>query len=894
MSAASSPQAKSLAECRALLASQPKEKSTALCFYDLALGEADGGPAAEALERLSQEHENLPWLTYYVANLHWRDAALAARLYAHVAEEFARDGDLEGEIQSRINRSQRLVALGRNEEARAEAETVYRLAEGSEDRLLRAWGQLTLARQLLHSGRELGRAYDILLRIDPPPGEQGDSLRRDRLALLGSVSIELGRFAQAERAYREALALAQQRDDQWGRYAEATARYGLARTAYQQLVETPSPARRAEVAQLARETLRAAQEAGHREVQAYAYWLLAQLEPGPESERLLEDCLRVARNARLESYCLNPLARHRASTDPVAALRMLDRSFALARRTGDEWAEIFVWQERLPVYWEAEDPLRALTLSRKALDSIEELRDRQEHGSPAQAALFSRWSDLYAWLAGRLLKSGEGSDRRVWASKEAFRVDERMRARSLTDWLRRANAEYRSATGGGDFADLEQVQRALGSDEALLSFQVAPWEGPSGRFGGGSWLMTITRHGARAFRLPGRTDIRRAVRLFEGLVEQRDGSEAEPGARLYKKLLAPALSELPPEVKRLVLVPDDALHRLPFAALRPTADGTPLGARYELVRVPSATLWLRWRSEEPATARKPVLVLADPTLNGGAIRPPEEEDAPSAASAESPGGSQLAQVRGADKGTEGQPGTAFGPLTYAREEGRFAMRDLGGGLFLAGPEATEERLVSLDLSSFSLIHFAAHAVTDEDRPERSAVLLASDGTGESGPHDGRLESSEIARLKLGGRTVVLASCRSAGGTVLLGEGVMSLARAFFQAGAHGVVASLWPLRDDESAALFRRFYRHLAAGETVAGALHTARQEAIAAGEPAAAWAGLVVLGDGALVPVPGGRWIRPSASLVAAVVVVLLAALVIATWLWGALRRRGGVRRAG
>jgi hypothetical protein len=88
---------------------------------------------------------------------------------------------------------------------------------------------------------------------------------------------------------------------------------------------------------------------------------------------------------------------------------------------------------------------------------------------------------------------------------------------------------------------------------------------------------------------------------------------------------------------------------------------------------------------------------------------------------------------------------------------------------------------------------------------------------------------------------------------------MGLARAFFQAGARTVVGSLWPLRDDEAERIFRDFYRHLAEGRSIGAALAEARREAIRAGEPAAAWAGLVVLGDGDVVPLPGGRSIAPA-----------------------------------
>ena len=57
---------------------------------------------------------------------------------------------------------------------------------------------------------------------------------------------------------------------------------------------------------------------------------------------------------------------------------------------------------------------------------------------------------------------------------------------------------------------------------------------------------------------------------------------ALPAAGLYRRLLEAPLRELPPGIRRLILVPDDALHQLPFAALRPGPKEPPLAARYEL------------------------------------------------------------------------------------------------------------------------------------------------------------------------------------------------------------------------------------------------------------------------------------------------------------------------
>jgi hypothetical protein len=113
---------------------------------------------------------------------------------------------------------------------------------------------------------------------------------------------------------------------------------------------------------------------------------------------------------------------------------------------------------------------------------------------------------------------------------------------------------------------------------------------------------------------------------------------------------------------------------------------------------------------------------------------------------------------------------------------------------------------------------------------------------------------------------------------------LSLARAFFQAGAAAVVASLWPLRDDEAAALVGDFYDELARGRSVGAALRGAQRAAIAAGRPAAAWAGLVAMGDDTRIPFPGGSRARPSVALVAGAAI-----LVCALSLWGLRRHRRG-----
>ena len=73
---------------------------------------------------------------------------------------------------------------------------------------------------------------------------------------------------------------------------------------------------------------------------------------------------------------------------------------------------------------------------------------------------------------------------------------------------------------------------------------------------------------------------------------------------------------------------------------------------------------------------------------------------------------------------------------------------------------------------------------------------------------------------------MLSACETGLGEAAGGEGVFGLQRAFHMAGAKNVVASLWTVDDDATAALMNLFYYHLwEKGEPPLKALHQAQLE---------------------------------------------------------------------
>jgi CHAT domain-containing protein len=265
-------------------------------------------------------------------------------------------------------------------------------------------------------------------------------------------------------------------------------------------------------------------------------------------------------------------------------------------------------------------------------------------------------------------------------------------------------------------------------------------------------------------------------------------------------------------VRRLIIVPDGVLQRLPFSLLR-THDRW-LIETHTIAMAPSATILQFIRQSKTVRAPKPLLALAVSDAHPG-------------------------HAAFFDEGMR-----SLGVLTHATGEVRHARRLVGAPADSArsGPDATEAALKSPESGQYRIVHLAAHAIADEIVPRRSAVLLTP-----GGEDDGLLQVSEIANLSLNADLVVLAACHSNVGRLVRAEGLLSLSRAFMHAGARGVVATAWAVPDRDTARLMRRFYAALGDGLAPDEALRQAQLDALAGGGSLAApstWAAFVVFGD--------------------------------------------------
>ena len=881
---------KGLAACDDQVRARPDFYGSYLCFYLVALRENAWQEAGRRLETILSKNPENHFARGYLAQIEADQGHDRAEdLFRVAAEGFVSRRDRTAEAYVRISFAYFLMRRERLAEAGAEAAKARAAAEAQRDDPYLVSRAAVAQAAIANLKEEYGRAWTLLKNVEGRLFPDGPlDLRTFWLSSMGKTCWATGRHEEAFGSYRREAELVRQTGNL---SQEANALQNMV------LLAAALGRDREEIVGLARQALAAAIAGGNQGAEGRAHAFLAEQTEGREALDHAGRSLALGREMKNPAGVLLALRAYSNAVlefDPAEAFRSIEEAIEMSRRYGNLSETARNVAARSALRWKKGPREAAVADSLEALDAIEASRDLQPD-IEMRARRFAQWSHVYETVVGRLL-SGHLREPPKPSGEDlalAFWVSERSRARSLLDELdaaratpliapesplasRRAavleeivSAQRRlvdpalpetkrqdlirsverleveeaslreemarahpafAALRRPAFASLREVQEALLEDEALLAFQVG--RGTDSRtFRGGSWVFAITRDRVAIYPLPDRSDLDRAIELFLGLFDRRDGSEAAGAARLYGVLLRAALGDLPSRVQRLVILPDESLHRLAFSVLRPAPEGAPIAARYEITIAPSATLWLRWRKSGSSPTGAGALALADPALPGAGrmgkpVSPLMRQWALGLAS-------------------------RLSPLRYARAEGRSAVQRLGGeSRLLVGEEATERFLKTAEIERFGTLHFATHALLDDEHPERSAVLLAPGHQRE----DGLVQIREIVNLHLAGPLVVLSACRSASGSVWRGEGVMGLARAFFQAGARTVVGSLWPLRDEDAAAFFEAFYRHLSHGTSVAAAHAGAQRERIDAGAPAAAWAGVVALGDGDLVPLPGGR----------------------------------------
>jgi CHAT domain-containing protein len=418
-------------------------------------------------------------------------------------------------------------------------------------------------------------------------------------------------------------------------------------------------------------------------------------------------------------------------------------------------------------------------------------------------------------------------------AETALRLADSRRARVLLDQsarravLVRESTTRRAATGSDTSSTT--MRSTVPANTAIIAYTTGQGAEPTTIIviAAGKTSAVVTMSGDSI------ADIARRFVAFLGA-----GHLARPASRrLASVLIDPVRHLLPAEVKRLVIVPDGSIHRVPFAALMLAGD-TLVAQRFEIVVAPSVGIALRGLPSG-VRSRAGVLVFGAPDV------------APASAS-------RIAAGPIADQ---------WPPLPGAHREMHDVARRISRSEIIEGAAATLSALQVAAKRGGPVLHLATHARAMEGSLMSGAMLFSS-ARGASA----EATAPEIAAMSLPFDLVVLSACESANGQLLTGEGLQGLANAFLEAGARGVLATRWRLEDVGAEHFLRAFYRSLAEGKDATSALAVARQDAIGHGVSPATWANFELIGDPMVAPrLEAARLGATRASLLAILLAVLL-----------------------
>jgi CHAT domain-containing protein len=321
---------------------------------------------------------------------------------------------------------------------------------------------------------------------------------------------------------------------------------------------------------------------------------------------------------------------------------------------------------------------------------------------------------------------------------------------------------------------IEKVSRQLDEHSAVVVYRVLD----DRTF---AWIVTGGAFSFLEMRV-GSSELRGLIDSFLASIENPLRNDFEGQARVLFRLLIDPLGLKRLGVNRLIIVPDESLYLLPFAALQDNRSKRFLFQDYVLSIIPSVSMYLR-------------------LVRG--IAAPQASEAVTAISIGDPDlGARYAYL---------------GALPQARIEAEAVASLFPGSVLLTGGQATRSRFIS-EIGSHAIIHFAGHALLNPQEPLLSRLLLSTQ------VDSGELFARDIAGLRLNDtRLVVLSACDSGGGRYTDLRGVMSISRSFLLAGVPAVVASQWKLSDEGGREFFANFYRSLHGGADVASSIQGAQ-----------------------------------------------------------------------
>jgi CHAT domain-containing protein len=151
-------------------------------------------------------------------------------------------------------------------------------------------------------------------------------------------------------------------------------------------------------------------------------------------------------------------------------------------------------------------------------------------------------------------------------------------------------------------------------------------------------------------------------------------------------------------------------------------------------------------------------------------------------------------------------------------------------------------------NKYSIIHLATHGIINEDEPEFSGLLFYDNKKSDFNNFSKLRVFSikETYNLQLKTELVVLSSCKSGVGKNIKGDGLYTLYRGLYFAGAKSILFSIWNIGDKFSAKFMSMFYKFILKGNTYISALRKTKLSLLKNNSYSLPifWSNYIIIGD--------------------------------------------------
>ncbi len=383
---------------------------------------------------------------------------------------------------------------------------------------------------------------------------------------------------------------------------------------------------------------------------------------------------------------------------------------------------------------------------------------------------------------------------------------------TFLDSIELAFPKYHQLKYGAKSLPLTEVRSTLLNEQnALLSFTVTAEH---------LYVITLNDTKEEFLKLPFTASDRSSVRQFYTLISTpslaKDSQIPELGALLFEKILKKPLKGF--RAAQLTIIPDGLLHYIPFdilsendAYLLETKNigyGNSIGSLISL-------------KNNPGQKNAKVLAFA-----------PRFE------------------------GTDNRNSTRqFGQLAYNDQELVKVNAFFNTASYLY--EKATLKNFREQAPAFGIIHLATHASANDEFPDYSYLAFSQN------EKENILYTKDLYASTINAEMVTLSACQTGIGTLRNGQGMLSLSKGFYYAGAKSLVNTLWKINDKSSVKLMEFFYESLCEGNSKQEALRAAKLKYLKnTDDPLLQhpyyWSAFVVSGDTA--PITRKTWTRYAA----------------------------------